>query len=81
MEKVKKKEVLNKRMSFVEHLEELRWVLLKCIVFVLAFTILSYIFSLPSPRPESTTPRAHESRVAQITGGNGSELPPAYSQV
>ena len=42
---IKKKEVLNKRMSFVEHLEEVRWVLLRCIVSVMVFTILSYIFS------------------------------------
>ena len=41
----KKKKHKDKRMSFIEHLEELRWVLFICIGSVLVFTIVSYIFS------------------------------------
>ena len=41
----KKKGEDEKRMSFVDHLEELRWVILKCIISVVVFSIISYIFS------------------------------------
>ena len=41
--KVKKQK--DKRMSFIEHLEELRWVLFKCIGSIIVFTIASYVFS------------------------------------
>jgi len=41
----KKKKVDEKKMSFVDHLEELRWVILKCIISVVIFSIISYIFS------------------------------------
>lgn len=44
-EKKKKKKVSQKRMSFFEHLEELRWVLIKCIGSVVVFSIISYLFS------------------------------------
>ena len=34
-----------KRMPFLDHLEELRWRLIKCIVAVIALALLSYLFS------------------------------------
>jgi len=44
-ENKKKKGEDEKRMSFVDHLEELRWVLIKCILSIFIFSIISYIFS------------------------------------
>jgi sec-independent protein translocase protein TatC len=41
----KKKKINEKKMSFIEHLEELRWVLIKSIASVIIFSIVSYIFS------------------------------------
>lgn len=41
----KKKKVDNKRMSFVDHLEEMRWVIIKCLASIIIFTIASFIFS------------------------------------
>lgn len=41
----KKKKVDDKKMSFIDHLEEMRWVLIKCIASIIIFTIASFIFS------------------------------------
>ena len=43
--KKKTKKVEDKRMSFFEHLEEMRWVLIKCIGSIVVFSIVSYLFS------------------------------------
>ncbi len=43
--KAKKPEDDEKRMPFLDHLEELRWRLIKCIVSVIALALVSYLFS------------------------------------
>jgi len=43
--KGKKKGVDDKRMSFIDHLEEMRWIIIKCLASVIVFTIASFIFS------------------------------------
>ena len=41
----KKKKVNEKKMSFLEHLEEFRWVMVKCIVSVVVLSIVGYLFA------------------------------------
>ncbi|MFC1563016.1 twin-arginine translocase subunit TatC, partial [candidate division KSB1 bacterium] len=44
--KNKKTKIKNeKKMSFVDHLEEMRWVIVKSLISVVAFSIISFIFS------------------------------------
>lgn len=43
--KDKNKKVDDKKMPFIDHLEELRWVLIKSIASVIIFSIVSYVFS------------------------------------
>ncbi len=55
----KAKKINEKKMSFVDHLEELRWVIVKSLAIIIVFSITSFMFSeklveiLTAPYPEA----------------------------
>jgi len=64
-------------MSLVEHLEELRWRILKCLIAVLAFSVVAFIFreyilhflEAPLPTHINSLPGGHGLITNDITGG------------